>query len=470
MLNGNELASLFDGAASGKRGYSNPYKDLRYLIVEDQEASRKSLHMSLQAMGGSSIDMAQSHFEAIARIKANIPDVIICDYALGNGRTGQQLLEELRRRENLPEAVVFVMVTAERAYEQVVAVVELTPDDYIIKPFSPEMLRTRLERVIRKKIIFGDYYRARSADQHDQALLQLDAILRSEDSAPYRYEIMRCRADTLMASGKIDEAVQQYESILAIHTFPWAKVGLARALRLKNRLVEARKTIEDVITEAPNYFDAYDLKADICCDQGDYAEAQATLTQISAKTPRNYQRKRALSEAAVLNGDFDTARKVINEVIANDTLSNSSIEDCLTLARAAIDQGDFKAAEDALMKLPMSYINADDTKSRLVLECLNTLILRGSEDGEKQFTRMRAQLASTPPEDMESGIDAIRLALAYEDVELADRIATQLLLGADSKIAFHSMLALFRSKGQEEHFRQLQREIAARILSRKTKG
>lgn len=473
MLNSTELASLFeDATADNKRGsYTEPYKNLRFLLIEDQEVSRKSLQMSVQAMGGKRIDMAQSHSDAVARIKANIPDVIICDYMLGNGRTGQQLLEELRRRDNIPESVAFVMVTAERSYEQVVAAAELAPDDYIIKPFSPETLRTRLERVLRKKIAFNHYYLAKAAEQHDLALLQLDTLMRSNDAALYRYDIMRCRAATLMASQQIDAAIQQYESILTIHPFPWAKVGLARALRLKNRLTEARSTIEEVIVASPNFFEAYDLKADICCDQGDYTEAQATLTAISAKTPRNYQRKRALSEAATLNGDFETARKVINDVIANDTLSNSSVSvaDCLTLARAAIDQGDLSAAKEAMFKLPLHYINSENENSRLVQTCLNTLLDHGSEEGEKQFTRIRAQLATTLPDDVEAGLDAVRLALTYEDLELADRIASQLLLGNDSKHAFHSMLSLFRTKNQEDHFRQLQREAAKQMLLRKQK-
>lgn len=44
-----------------------------------------------------------------------------------------------------------MMVTGEQSYEQVVSAVELVPDDYIIKPFSPDKLLLRLERIVAKK-------------------------------------------------------------------------------------------------------------------------------------------------------------------------------------------------------------------------------------------------------------------------------------------------------------------------------
>ena len=47
-----------------------------------------------------------------------------------------------------------MMVTGEQSYEQVVSAVELVPDDYIIKPFSPDKLVLRLDRIMAKKEFF----------------------------------------------------------------------------------------------------------------------------------------------------------------------------------------------------------------------------------------------------------------------------------------------------------------------------
>jgi hypothetical protein len=44
------------------------------------------------------------------------------------------------------------------------------------------------------------------------------------------------------------------------------------------------------------------------------------LDEVAKKTPRNYLRKRLLAEAATLNGDAETARAAMADVIANDTM------------------------------------------------------------------------------------------------------------------------------------------------------
>lgn len=113
--------------------------------------ARESLRAIAQTVGAFAVDFAPGYQDAIFKIRNNTPDIILCDYMLGDGRSGQQLLEELRRFDLLPDETIFMMVTGEQSYEQVVAAVELVPDDYIIKPFSPDKLLLRLDRVAAKK-------------------------------------------------------------------------------------------------------------------------------------------------------------------------------------------------------------------------------------------------------------------------------------------------------------------------------
>ena len=130
------------------------YRKLKFLVIDDQPAARDSLRICAQSMGAFSVEFSVGYQDAISRIRARTPDIILCDYELSEDRSGQQLLEELRRQGMLPEETVFMMVTAEQSYEQVVAAVELVPDDYIIKPFSPDRLKFRLDRVLRRKHFF----------------------------------------------------------------------------------------------------------------------------------------------------------------------------------------------------------------------------------------------------------------------------------------------------------------------------
>lgn len=466
MLEADLLASLFDEKqAAGRKIPVDPYKELRYLVVDDQEASRQTLKICIQSMGGFAVDQAQSFNEAYHRIRGQMPDVIICDYMLGSGRTGQQMLEELRRADRLPDTVAFLMVTAERSYEQVVSAVELAPDDYIIKPFSPEILRTRMDRVIRKKIFFRHFHELKRSAEYDGALAELDTLAAAEDGKPYRFDILRARAETLLKADRAQEGLDCYTAIVAIHPFPWALAGQARALQRLNRYDEANEAIDGVLKAAPNYFDAYDLKADICCDLGEFDKAQRILQEVAGRTPRNWQRKRTLSSVAKLNGDFETAQRLIEEVIANDRVAGVPVKDRIELVRTALAGGNHALAQQTLNELTPEERELLEPDEKLNIECLEAMMTDG-EGGEKRFERIRADLGRAELH-AEATLDAVRAALQFSDRELADRLAEKLLGGAEARRGFHAMLEIFRAHDMESHFRQLQRSVAAKRLQRK---
>ena len=214
-------SSYTDAPAPDDR--ANSYKALRFLVIDDQKISRQTLRMSVQSMGGFHVDMAPSHGEAMGRIRARMPDVIICDYLLGGSRNGQYLLEKLRRSQALPDRVIFIMVTAEQSYAQVIAAVELVPDDYIIKPFAPEVLRLRLEKAIQRKLAFARFYAFKEANEYAAGLAELDTMLARPDCSNLRYEILRYRTDVLAAAEQNEDTFAAYRSILAEPPFPWAR-------------------------------------------------------------------------------------------------------------------------------------------------------------------------------------------------------------------------------------------------------
>lgn len=471
LLSAEEMAALQGLQASTKTAatpaFKEPdvvYKELRFLVIEDQEPARKTLKMCIQAMGGFFIDVAVSHGDAIFRIRNNLPDIIICDYILGEGRTGQQLLEELRRTRMLPDRVVFLMVTAERSYEQVVSAVELTPDDYVIKPFSAEVLSLRIDKAVQKKRVFRSFYDLREFRRLDDAILELEMLLEQEQAKPYRYDVLRYRAETLADAGRTADALEAYEEIVAGFPFPWAKAGLARMLHRQERLDEARSAIDDVIDMSPNYFEAYDLKATICADAGDYETAQKTLTRASERSPRNWQRKRTLSGIALNNGDAETAAALMREVIQNDSLAGVSAEDRLAMARCALASGDAEATKAALEAMASLDTSSLEPAARLEAECV-LAILEG-EQGAERYERVRRTIAETPEVPVQTSVDIVRAALAFDDRQMSDLTIEKMLIGKQARLAFQPLFAIYREHALEEHFRKVQNRAALKRLNR----
>mgnify|MGYP002776376725 FL=1 len=438
------------------------YSKKRFLVIDDQPMAREALRSIAQTVGAFAVEFASSYQDAIFRIRNNVPDIILSDYMLGDGRSGQQLLEELRRFNMLPDETIFMMVTGEQAYEQVVSAVELVPDDYIIKPFSPDKLVLRLDRITAKKQFFAGFYREKRKKDFAAAIALLKKQNESEAGRPYRYEILRQQAETQLANGDPTSAEATYRNILEKYEFPWARAGMARTLHRQSRHIEARQEIERVVASTPHFFDAADLKATICMAQGEHAEAQRVLDEVAKRTPRNYLRKRLLAEAATLNGDTEAARTAMTDVIANDTMPGAiAPEDRLALARSHLNSGDPISAEKVLVTLRDGEVRSLNLAEQASFASL--LALASPERGISKFTGLRPAMLSsqlTPIAQM----DVVRAALSVKDHELADLHADYLMSSHDAKKVFGNIRAQYVLHGREQDFRTIQKEVALRRI------
>lgn len=118
---------------------------MRLLLVEDSHRLRSTLVRALARLGYA-VDEASDGDEASASVSVNSYDAIILDLMLP-GKSGLELLEEWRRRENLTPVVI---LTALAAVADRVRGLALGADDYLVKPFAIEELAARLEAVIRR--------------------------------------------------------------------------------------------------------------------------------------------------------------------------------------------------------------------------------------------------------------------------------------------------------------------------------
>jgi len=111
----------------------NQFSSKKVLIVDDLPGMRTQLQMSLTHSGFEKLHVVASIKDALARIQEEKYDIILSDYFLGEGTSGQQFLEYLRTRDLISRNTIFVIITAERTYEKVVTAAECTPDDYLLK-------------------------------------------------------------------------------------------------------------------------------------------------------------------------------------------------------------------------------------------------------------------------------------------------------------------------------------------------
>lgn len=432
---------------------------LRFLIVEDVPTVRTTLQLCLASLGANSIAFAQNHWEAINKIKASMPDVILCDYILGEGRTGQQLLEELRMSGLLSDAILFMMVTGETMYSQVVTAVELVPDDYILKPFTQGLLTTRLQSLVRKKVFFRPFYEPLIQKHYSQCLHALEKLQATPEGQGYRYDILRYTAETLVRANKLQEAQIQYLDLIQEGNFPWAKAGLARCYLHRGKHKEALDACNAAIAQVRTFTDAYELKAAIHADLGEYAEAMDSLQAAQAIAPNNARRKLKMADYANKLGEHAMAGELLREVMNSSSVVRPSLEDLLGLARAEVHQQNFAAANAILSQIDVTDIMP--LEFRTSVESLR--VLANPEQECRGFNALRRDLIATPLAP-NAALDALAACIHTSDLQATEMVAIQALTGQHRRSAFPLVSALFQRHGMKEHFTRIKKKVADQLL------
>jgi DNA-binding response OmpR family regulator len=109
-------------------------------IVED--ALTKANHQAIRALSGE---------EALAQIETDgLPDLAIVDYNMDPGMNGFKFCQAVHECSDLPT----IMLTAVDEEEIIIEGLEQHAEDYIVKPFSPEELVARTQRVLNRIGLF----------------------------------------------------------------------------------------------------------------------------------------------------------------------------------------------------------------------------------------------------------------------------------------------------------------------------
>lgn len=335
------------------------YASKKCLVIDDFPEIRGSLMRSLRNFGVESVDTAADGEEAVKLCSQNHYDIVICDYNLGSGKDGQQVLEEIRYLRVLLMTSLFVMLTGESSREMVLGALECQPDDYITKPYTEASLRTRLNRAfirhdallhIKKAISDGDYQKA--VDGCNEMI---------KAGSRYTNDCIKMKGQLLFLLRQLAEAKQLYESVLDKKPLVWAKLGMGKTLLEMGKLDAAEDILGEVIEEDTRYIEAHDLLADVFIARNDTVSAQKTIEKASQVSPKSVQRHRKLAELADTNGDDELSAKSHQNAIrwaANSC--HESAQDYFNYARKVSDVvrgGTNPGDSNAMAKQAINYLD-----------------------------------------------------------------------------------------------------------------
>ena len=118
---------------------------MKILVVDDSATMRRILVNSLQRIGYNDCVEAGDGREAVDKFDGSI-QFVITDWNMPN-MSGIDLARALRA---LPEgkSVPILMVTTRSVKEDIIAAVQAGVNNYIVKPFTPQVLKEKIDAVL----------------------------------------------------------------------------------------------------------------------------------------------------------------------------------------------------------------------------------------------------------------------------------------------------------------------------------
>lgn len=232
-------------------------------------------------------------------------DVIICDYNFGKGLNGKQVFEEFRHYKLLKDDAVFIVITAESSSTIVRSILELMPDEYILKPININQLQQRLTLSLHRKKALLPLYVAEKNQEYKQGLTACDEL--APFFPEYYLTIQKFKGTFLRRLKLYDEAKTVYEQTLETKSVDWAKIGLANVFMHKGNKVEAFNVLNELLAISPNNINARVEAANLSIMNKDIPQAIAHLKAANKLVPDHSERELVISNLCVSVGDYTCA-------------------------------------------------------------------------------------------------------------------------------------------------------------------
>ncbi|MGV8057137.1 MAG: response regulator [Smithellaceae bacterium] len=447
-------------------------KAKKVLVVDDFFNFRLTMKNMMRSYGVIYLDDAGSGEEAIGKMAIRKYDIILCDYNFGQGKSGQQVLEEGRFRGYINYSTIFIIVTAENSLEVVMGTAEYQPDDYLIKPFPKEILGKKIKHLLERKENLKDIEKALAAENYSAAIQLCDDLIAK---APRNLaEIMKMKGEILLKKGAYREAAEFYDKMLLMGNVAWAMIGRGKTSLMTGQYAEAKNIFEGIIAKNDKIMTAYDYLAKTLLIMNNPQSAQEVLMKAIGISPRAILRQKNLGDIAYRNEDYSTAEAAYKSTVEQGKHSCfKSPSDYTKLAKTMVQLDN---PEEGLKVLTSAReIFPAENDARLHINIAESYVYKKMhQDAE---ARRRMNEAQKIVEDAAGEIPAelkLELARTYiindENKKGTEIIKHLVQENHDNNEMLDNIRIVFREAGMEDKGQQIIEETRQKIINLNNAG
>jgi len=398
---------------------------------------RTQLKSMLERMNLRNVDTVVNGEEAIERLQARPYDIILCDYELGRGKDGSQVLEEARVENLLKSSAVFVMITAAQTVEMVMGALEYEPDGYIAKPVTFDNLAQRLGRILKTKAAYAEINVNVDRGNIDEAIEGCSRLIAEQPRLAM--QAYRIKGNLLVKEKRWNQAEELFSAVLGIRKLGWALVGMAKVKFHQRRFDEAREILEDLTKQNNKYVEVYDWLAKIYEVQGQMQKAQQALREAISQSPKAVLRQMELGRVAAANNDWTTAAQSYRKsiMLAKESVYKNP-DNYLHLARALQDvltngtPRDKRYAQVEVFKVLESVKREYDGDKTIQLKATLLEAESHNNTGKPKEAERAAQAAHKIYENMgrektpQLGVEVAKVLVKYGNKETGEQLMAEM--------------------------------------------
>ncbi len=120
---------------------------MKFLVVDDSPTMRRIVSNALREIGYADLVEAEDGNDAVGKLADHRFDFIITDWNMPN-MNGLELTQAIRQHPTF-ERLPILMVTTRGMKEDVIAAMHARVNNYIVKPFTPEVLRDKINLILK---------------------------------------------------------------------------------------------------------------------------------------------------------------------------------------------------------------------------------------------------------------------------------------------------------------------------------